>query len=248
MAMTNTQGMRVEPRCEVFSQWSDAQRAVGRLAREPRVASTALRTSGFLRADVAELVANWSLDPPTASQDLVRLSYRAFERETARLYGIACGARSSGGLDIRVRYVRRSEDPYGDAGELCAELRTRRPMSLATAACEEPHPVLGGEEGGAVHQLRVVHDVFGHAALGLGFDVQSEFTTWLQRRALFSAEARGAAFCELVGAVTAYIVTGVKPGLRADIPPKALAAACDADARSSGSPVHTIAHVEEDRR
>jgi hypothetical protein len=72
-----------------------------------------------------------------------------------------------------------------------------------------------------------VHDVLGHAALGLGFDVQSEFATWLQCRTLFSPEARGAAFCELVGAVTAYVTIGEKPGLRADLPPAELLAECD---------------------
>jgi hypothetical protein len=74
----------------------------------------------------------------------------------------------------------------------------------------------------ARRQLRVVHDVFGHAALGVGFDLQSEFATWLQCRTLFSAEARPAAFCELVGAVTAYVVTGEKPSLQAKLPPARL--------------------------
>jgi hypothetical protein len=53
----------------------------------------------------------------------------------------------------------------------------------------------------------------------VGFDLQSEFATWLQCRTLFSAEARPAAFCELVGAVTAYVMTGEKPGLRTKLPP-----------------------------
>jgi hypothetical protein len=99
-------------------------------------------------------------------------------------------------------------------------------MTLTTIACEDPHPILGGTEGGTVDQLRVVHDVFGHAALGLGFDLQAEFGTWLQCRTLFSPAARPAAFCELVGAVTAYVVTGEKPGLRAKVPPPELLAAC----------------------
>jgi hypothetical protein len=59
-------------------------------------------------------------------------------------------------------------------------------MTLRTIAAEAPHPLLGSGEGGVVDQLRVVHDVFGHAALGVGFDLQSEFATWLQCRALFS--------------------------------------------------------------
>ena len=72
-----------------------------------------------------------------------------------------------------------------------------------------------------------VHDVFGHAALGVGFDLQSEFATWLQCRTLFSRTARPAAFSELVGAVTAYVMTGEKPGLRAKVPPAELLAACE---------------------
>ena len=119
------------------------------------------------------------------------------------------------------------DEPYGSAVELCAELRERGTMTLTTIARDEPHPLLGGEEGGVVDQLRVVHDVFGHAALGVGFDLQSEFATWLQCRTLFSAARAPAAFCELVGAVTAYVVTGEKPGLRANVPPLELLSACD---------------------
>ena len=134
---------------------------------------------------------------------------------------------------VRVHYVPCSDDPYSCAAELCDELRRSQTMSLRTGACDGPHPLLGGESGGVVDQLRVVHDVLGHAALGLGFDLQSEFATWLQCRTLFSTAARGAAFCELVGAVTTYIATGEKPGLRANLPPAGLVAACHVDRRST---------------
>jgi hypothetical protein len=212
---------------EVFAMWGRAQLEADRLAREPSLPPSVLRTTGFLRPELAERVTDWFTGTPTAPPGAVRRSYRALARETARLFEIVCGARSLGGLGVRVRYVRDEGDPYRDAAELCAELRERGSMTLATIARDEPHPLLGGAEGGAVDQLRVVHDVLGHAALGVGFDVQSEFATWLQCRTLFSADARGAAFCELVGAVTAYVTTGEKPGLRADLPPADLAAACD---------------------
>jgi len=185
--MINAQSARTESPCEVFPQWHAAQLAVGRLAREPRVASLVLRTTGFLRPDLVELVTDWFLGKPTASADAVSQSYRALERETARLYEIVRGAPSTGGLGVRVHSVCDTEDPYGAAAELCEELREHRTMSLTTIACDGPHPLLGGEEGGVVDQLRVVHDVFGHAALGVGFDLQSEFGTWLQCRTLFSA-------------------------------------------------------------
>jgi hypothetical protein len=210
--------VRPEAPSEVFAPWRQAQLAVGRLAREAPPAPYALRTTGFLRPDVAERVADWFTGEPTAPTNAVLDSYGALERETARLHEIA-----RRDLGVRVRYVRTEGDPYDDASQLCAELRMHRSMTLATIARDDPHPLLGGEEGGVVDQLRVVHDVFGHAALGLGFDLQSEYATWLQVRMLFSETAQAAAFCELVGAVTAFVLTGEKPALRADLPPPELA-------------------------
>ena len=212
---------------EVFATWRRAQLEVDLLAGGATPAPRVLRTSGFLRPEAAERVADWFTGAPAASAGAVRRSYRALEHETARLFEIVRRAPSSGGLGLRVNHVRDGGDPYRDAAELCAELRERGSMTLTTIAAEAPHPLLGGREGGVVDQLRVVHDVFGHAALGVGFDLQSEFATWLQCRALFSRDAHGAAFCELVGATTTYIVTGEKPGLRANLPPPELLAACD---------------------
>jgi hypothetical protein len=226
MDMINAKRGYTDGPAEVFPQWQEAQRSVDRLRREPQFASHLLRAEGFLRPDLAEMVTEWFLGEPTASEAAIRRSYAALGRETGRLYAVACSPREAGGLGVRVRYVGYAGDPYGAAAELCAERRQRRTMSLSTVACDAPHPVLDGEKGGIVDQLRVVHDVFGHAALGVGFDLQSEFATWLQCRTLFSGAARGAAFCELVGAVTTYISTGEKPGLRANLPPEALVAAC----------------------
>jgi hypothetical protein len=202
----------------VFPVWHRAQRAVDRHAREAPPPPSVLRATGFLRRASAEHIARWYLEPPAVEPSAgVRRSYRALERDTARLYGVACRE-----LGVRVRLVRCAHDPYDSAEELCDELRRRGTMSLRTIACDRPHPLLGGAAGGVVDRLRVVHDVFGHAALGLGFDLQSEFATWLQCRALFSRAARPAAFCELVGAVTAYVGTGVKPPLQAKLPPAGL--------------------------
>jgi hypothetical protein len=43
--------------------------------------------------------------------------------------------------------------------------------------------------------------------------------------------ATAAARIDAIGATTTYIVTGEKPGLRADLPPAELVAACDVDRR-----------------
>ena len=203
-----------QPPLEVFPPWRRAQDEVDRQSHEAPLSPFVLRATGFLGPDDAGRVSDWYLEEPAPPTAAVRRAYRALERETGRLFGLV--QRS---LGVRVRYLHTPDEPYDDAAELCAELRERRSMTLRTIACEAPHPLLGGVQGGVVDQLRVVHDVFGHAALGLGFDLQSEYATWLQCGALFSREARPAAFCELVGAVTAYVTTGEKPALAARLPP-----------------------------
>ena len=225
--MTIIDNLQSAPPLEVFPQWRPAQLEVDRRARAAVLAPAVLRTTALLPPDLAECVTEWFTGTPTAPADAVRRSYDALVRETGRLFDVAAFD-----LGVRVEYVHSDSDPYDSAAELCAELRERGTMTLTTIACEDPHPLLGGAEGGVVDQLRVVHDVFGHAALGLGFDLQSEYATWLQCRALFSPVARPAAFCELVGAVTAYVTTGEKPGLRADLPPIELLASLD---RARGS-------------
>jgi hypothetical protein len=217
----------VEPPREVFAPWDRAQQETGRLAREDSPAPSVLRTSAFLRRDLAERITDWFTGTTSAPAYAIHASYSALERETAHLSQLIHRDRRDGGLGVRICHVHAENDPYQNAAELCAQLRRDRCMTLRTIACQAPHPLLGSKEGGPVDQLRVAHDVFGHAALGLGFDLQSEFGTWLQCRTLFSLEARPAAYCELVGAVTAYVVTGELPVLRADLPPAALVAACD---------------------
>jgi hypothetical protein len=218
------------PPLEVFPVWRLAQREVSHLARQPLLAPAELRTTGHLTAELAHRVIEWFTGPSPAPVAAVQASYRALEQETAQLWQVIRDV-----LGIRVQYTHGSDDPYVSAVALTADLRRHRTMKLRTIACDAPHPLLGGLEGGVVDQLRIVHDVFGHAALGLGFDLQSEYAAWLQCRTLFSAAARPAAFCELVGAVTTYIASGSKPGLRADLPPADLLAACASrDAGSEG--------------
>ncbi len=215
------------PRRELFPPWPRAQHKAERLARQPPIASHALRTVGFLPPDLAQRITDWFTGKPAASAGAVHQAYAALERDTARLFAIIRRAPALGGLGVRVRPAGTARNPYRDAAALCAELRAHGSMTLTTFGMVAPdtaHPLLAP---GVADQLRVVHDVFGHAALGIGFDLQSEFATWLQCRTLFSDAARPAAFCETVGAVTAYITTGELPRLHADLPPAALLAACD---------------------
>jgi len=197
--------MQITEPNEVFPTWHRAQLELERHSRESPLSPHVLRTTGFLRPELAERVAEWFVAAPAPPTDAVRRSYQALERETVRMFEVTQHC-----LGIRVSTAE--DDPYDSAAGLCTELREYGSMTLVRDA---PHPLLGD----VFDQLRVVHDVFGHAALGVGFDLQSEFATWLQCRTLFSAAARPAAFCELVGAVTAYVMTGERQPLQAKVPP-----------------------------
>jgi hypothetical protein len=222
MLITHDVPLTTAPLAEVFDPWPRAQRELDWLAREPPPAPRTLRAHGRLDADLAERIADWFLAPAEAPDAAVRAAYAALEHETDQLWEVI-----RRGLGVDVRYVHADDDPYG-AEALCADLRERRSMRLRTIACDDPHPLLDSSEGGVVDRLRVVHDVFGHAALGVGFDLQSEYATWLSCRTLFSPAARPAVFCELVAPVTTRVVTGERPALRADLPPAELLAACQA--------------------
>jgi hypothetical protein len=222
---------------EVFDAWSPGQRLAGRHARAPLPSIARLRSGCFLPEARAERITQWYAGPPVADARDVALAYGALTNEVAALARAVTGPQVDGGLGIRVALVQRPGEPYAGAAELCRDVRDRRTLRLRAASVDPPHPLLCNA---TVDQLHTVHDVLGHAALGLGFDLQSEYAAWLYCRPLFSAAARAAAFCELAGAVTSYVLTGRKPVLRADLPPSELltvsdrrSIACESFARGS---------------
>jgi hypothetical protein len=62
---------------------------------------------------------------------------------------------------------------------------------------ESYHPLLDSSQGGTYDQFRAVHDYFGHAAVGTGFDRHGEFQAWLHHTSMFTGEGRKAASSEL---------------------------------------------------
>lgn len=204
---------------EVLPMWARAQHVAARLAVGPMPPISALRADGYLSRVRAERIAAWYLGAPFADAGQLATAYGALADELGVLGRAVTAARATGGLGVRVTLVETVEEPYADAAQLCDDVRLHGQMQLRAAAADAPHPLLSDT---AVDRLRVVHDVLGHAALGLGFDLQSEYAAWLFCRPLFSPAARPAAFCELVGRVTAYVLTGVKPEYRADLPPAGL--------------------------
>jgi hypothetical protein len=204
---------------KVLPEWSPAQRIAVLNARIPPPSTSTLRCVGFLPQARARRIAEWYAGPTVADARMVKLSYGALAREVARLARTVTTPRTERGLGIRVSLVHWPGEPYAEADQLARDVRERGTLTLRAASVDPPHPVLSNE---TLDQLHTVHDVLGHVALGVGFDLQSEYAAWLYCRPLFSRAACPAAFCELVGAVTSYVLTGIKPLLRADLPPRRL--------------------------
>ena len=143
-------------------------------------------------------------------------AYRAFCDETIAQFHFLTGTRGRGpvrrtrgrGLDPLCRTRGRGldplgvtvevvdYDPYETAQAMAADLRRRRLRVYSTRASGNPHPYLSD----AVNDMfRAVHDAFGHAASGRGFDQDGEEAAWLKHCAMYSPLARRALTTETRG-------------------------------------------------
>lgn len=142
---------------------------------------------------VGAAIADAYLAAPDCDERALR-SYAAFSRETVRQYHFMIGRAEFGGLGITVQIV--DEDPYPDVESMLDDVRHRRIRVWASAASGNPHPYLSDGEN---DMFRAVHDVFGHAASGRGFDRHGEEAAWLMHSTMYSALARRALATETRG-------------------------------------------------
>lgn len=130
-------------------------------------------------------------------------AYAALCSQTVQQYHFLIGRVEFGGLGVTVRVV--DEDPYPDAESMLADVRRRRLLVYASAATGNPHPYLSD---GVNDMFRAVHDAFGHAACGRGFDPHGEEAAWLIHRTLYTRLARRALATEIRGQTCALAFRG----------------------------------------
>lgn len=111
--------------------------------------------------------------------------YQVFRDETLHQFDFLTAPPSRGGLGIQVEV--QPTDPYPDAVAMTADLRENHRLKVyATAGSGNEHPVLTADENDA---FRAVHDAFGHAAIGRGFDYDGEEAAWLSHLRMYSSVA-----------------------------------------------------------
>lgn len=129
-------------------------------------------------------------------------AFRAFRDETIRQFDFLTQPVGNGGLGVRVEVC--PDDPYAGAGAMVAHLRERRLLKVYATGTSEPgnkHPFLTCQEN---DMFRAVHDAFGHAASGRGFDLDGEEAAWLKHSFMYSPLARQALTTETRGQTSTF--------------------------------------------
>jgi hypothetical protein len=87
-------------------------------------------------------------------------------------------------------------DPYPTVQDMQHDLVANHHISALATSVTGPHPFFTDEQN---DKFRAVHDMFGHAATGRGFDRHGEEAAWLSHSMMFSPLARQAMTTETRG-------------------------------------------------
>ncbi len=120
-------------------------------------------------------------------------SYKNMAEETKRQFDYMTRPISKGGLGVDVSVSEN--DPYKKAAEMMEDANQSRFKVLSTKTTGG-HPFFTDDEN---DMFRAVHDFFGHAATGRGFDPHGEEAAYRSHSAMFSPRARGAMTTETRG-------------------------------------------------
>jgi hypothetical protein len=131
--------------------------------------------------------------------------FRAMADETKRQFDFMTSPRSRGGLGVDVSVSQ--DDPYQRAADMMKDAAASKFKVLSTQITGG-HPYFTNDEN---DMFRAVHDYFGHAATGRGFDPHGEEAAFRSHFAMFSPKARPAMATETRGQNSA-LNFGSNPG------------------------------------
>jgi hypothetical protein len=131
--------------------------------------------------------------------------YKAMAEETKQQFDFLTRPKSQGGLGVDVHVTK--DDPYKRARDMMADAGQGRFKVFSTASTGG-HPYFTNDEN---DMFRAVHDFFGHAATGRGFDPHGEEAAFRSHFSMFSPLARPAMATETRGQNSA-LNYGSNPG------------------------------------
>lgn len=119
--------------------------------------------------------------------------YRAMAEETKKQFDFLTRPKSRGGLGVEVSVTK--DDPYAKAAHMMKDAGEGKFKVFSTAATGG-HPFFTNDEN---DMFRAVHDFFGHAATGRGFDPHGEEAAFRSHYSMFHPLARPAMATETRG-------------------------------------------------
>jgi hypothetical protein len=139
---------------------------------------------------IADLYAAMPTDDPEAHE-----AYRQLAKEVHQQYEFLTKE-----LGVKVEVV--DHDPYANAAEMVRDVTDNHHLAVLSTKSTGPHPFLSDREN---DEFRAVHDAFGHAATGRGFDRNGEEAAWAKHSRMFSPLARRAMTTETRGQNSAMV-------------------------------------------
>lgn len=113
----------------------------------------------------------------------IRRSYAAMRGDVNRQHEFMTRSKEQGGMGLTHEVV--DHDPYTNASQMAEDVRGGRIRTMATAATGS-HAFFSDNDN---DKFRAVHDVFGHASTGRGFDRNGEEAAFLSHRQMFGKRA-----------------------------------------------------------
>jgi len=138
-------------------------------------------------------------DLPSYSADAVP-AFSAMREETKRQFDYLTDPK---GLGINVEVTKH--DPYSGPRQLMGDVFHDRRLQVLGTKETGSHPFFTDDEN---DMFRAVHDAFGHAATGRGFDRHGEEAAYQSHATMFSPLARRALATETRGQNSALIRSG----------------------------------------
>lgn len=97
------------------------------------------------------------------------------------------------------------DDPYPDVHHMVHDVVHNKRLKVLSTKVTGGHDFLDDETN---DKFRAVHDLFGHAATGRGFDAHGEEAAWAAHSRMFTPHARGAMSSETRGQNSALHING----------------------------------------
>jgi hypothetical protein len=154
--------------------------------------------SVIVNPEVGERIAREYEAAPEFDEQAVP-NFKKFGHETERQFDFLTRPKRRGGMGVDVTVTE--EDPYTGPRGMLEDLKTGR-ISVLSSRSTGGHPLLTTEQN---DMFRAVHDVFGHAATGRGFDRHGEEAAWMSHRSMYTPEAVPAMTTETRGQNSTYV-------------------------------------------